>query len=92
VLAESLDDAGAGSVGVRFAARDDGSGLYCADGAASDPAPIGALCGGFHGPTRPSAEARARVRGAPDPSHPAKRTRVAQRDLRHKNKRGRGTK
>jgi hypothetical protein len=87
VLAESLDDAAAGSAGVRFAVRADGSGLYCADGAAADPGPIGALCSGYTGPTPPSAEARERVRAAPDPSHPQKRPRLAQREKHGKKRR-----
>jgi poly-gamma-glutamate synthesis protein (capsule biosynthesis protein) len=72
VLAESLDDTAAGSKGVRFAVRDDGSGLFCADGAGADPGPVGALCATYHGPTPATAEARERVRAAPDPSRPAK--------------------
>jgi poly-gamma-glutamate synthesis protein (capsule biosynthesis protein) len=81
VLAESLDDAAAGAVGVRFQVREDGSGLFCADGARGDPGAVGALCAGFRGPTPASAEVRARVRGAPDPLHysPQPPARVAKR-------------
>jgi poly-gamma-glutamate capsule biosynthesis protein CapA/YwtB (metallophosphatase superfamily) len=74
VLAESLDDAATGSVGVRFAARDDGTGLACAPGADAEPGEVGALCRGFPGPTAPTDEVRARVRAAPDPSQPPKVT------------------
>jgi poly-gamma-glutamate synthesis protein (capsule biosynthesis protein) len=92
VLAESLDDPAAGSVGVRFAVRDDGSGLYCVDGAAADPGPVGQLCSGFHGPTAPSAEVRARVRAAPDPSRPSKPEKPTRLAARTKKKHGPRTK
>jgi poly-gamma-glutamate capsule biosynthesis protein CapA/YwtB (metallophosphatase superfamily) len=45
-LAAKLDD-GANAKGVRFTPRPDGSGLYCADGAASLGGEIGTLCQGF---------------------------------------------
>jgi hypothetical protein len=45
-LAAGLDD-GANAKGVRFTPRPDGSGLYCADGAASLGGEIGTLCQGF---------------------------------------------
>jgi len=79
VLAESLDEAATGSVGVRFAAREDGSGLYCVAGAENDPGDVGALCHGFAGPTAPSAEVRARVRAAPDPNRPEPKAKAGKR-------------
>ncbi len=46
-LGETLDDAATGALGMRFTPQADGSGLYCADGAASDGGRIGALCKGW---------------------------------------------
>ena len=43
-LAEQFDDTKSGSHGVRFALRDDGSGLYCAPGAERLAGRIGELC------------------------------------------------
>lgn len=43
-LAQELDDAGTGARGVRFLAREDGSGLACLDGAAAAGGRIGDLC------------------------------------------------
>ena len=50
-LAAGLDD-GKNAKGVRFTPRPDGSGLYCADGAAALGGEIGTLCQGF----QPAAE------------------------------------
>ncbi len=43
-LATGLDDAAKGAKGVRFTPQADGSGLYCADGAAALGGKIGTLC------------------------------------------------
>jgi poly-gamma-glutamate capsule biosynthesis protein CapA/YwtB (metallophosphatase superfamily) len=43
-LAAGLDDQAKGAKGVRFTPQADGSGLYCADGAAALGGKIGALC------------------------------------------------
>jgi hypothetical protein len=43
-LAAGLDDQAKGSKGVRFTPQSDGSGLYCADGAAALGGRIGTLC------------------------------------------------
>lgn len=43
-LAATLDAEGASAHGVRFSPRPDGSGLYCAPGAAGDGGTIGPLC------------------------------------------------
>ena len=50
-LANRLDDAKAGAQGVRFAARADGSGLACLDGASEMSGKIGALCRNWAAPT-----------------------------------------
>jgi poly-gamma-glutamate synthesis protein (capsule biosynthesis protein) len=49
-LASRLDDAAAKARGVRFTPQADGTGLYCAPGAADDGARIGALCRGWSEP------------------------------------------
>jgi poly-gamma-glutamate synthesis protein (capsule biosynthesis protein) len=51
-LAAKLDN-GVNAKGVRFTPRPDGSGLYCADGAASLGGEIGTLCQGFQPPPEP---------------------------------------
>ena len=71
-LATRLDDPKAGSVGVRFQVRDDGSGLYCVDGAAKDKGAIGTLCKRFRPPAEPSKQVRDRV--APARKGAAKKT------------------
>ena len=43
-LARGLDDSKAGAKGVRFRAREDGTGYHCMDGAAELKGTIGALC------------------------------------------------
>jgi poly-gamma-glutamate capsule biosynthesis protein CapA/YwtB (metallophosphatase superfamily) len=43
-LAAGLDDAAKGAKGVRFTPQGDGSGLYCADGAAALGGKLGTLC------------------------------------------------
>ena len=65
VLAEALDDKELGARGVRFQARRDGTGLYCAKGARRDSGAIGKLCKSYRRPTAPTASTRARVRRAP---------------------------
>jgi hypothetical protein len=49
-LASRLDDAAAKARGVRFTPQPDGTGLYCAPGAADDGGRIGALCSGWSEP------------------------------------------
>ncbi len=51
-LAAGLDD-GKNAKGVRFTPRPDGSGLYCADGAAALGGEIGTLCQGWQPPAEP---------------------------------------
>ncbi|MDX2259921.1 MAG: CapA family protein [Hyphomicrobiaceae bacterium] len=63
-LAEDLDAPAAGASGVRFIVRADGTGLYCAPGADSDPGRIGALCRGSTGPSPASAAVARRVASA----------------------------
>ncbi|MFM9938560.1 MAG: CapA family protein [Hyphomicrobiaceae bacterium] len=60
-LAGGLDDGATGARGLRFAAQSDGSGLYCADGAANDPGRIGKLCQNWRGPDVLNAAQRSRV-------------------------------
>jgi poly-gamma-glutamate synthesis protein (capsule biosynthesis protein) len=55
-LAAGLDDPKVGSVGVRFRPREDGSGLFCAEGAESDPDPVAALCRDWSPPEPPPAD------------------------------------
>lgn len=63
-LAGDLDEPRANATGVRFATRPDGSGLYCAAGAASEPGRIGALCKGWEPPESPAREVARRVANA----------------------------
>ena len=53
-LAGRLDDAAARARGVRFTPQPDGTGLYCAAGAAEDGGRIGALCREWREPAAPS--------------------------------------
>lgn len=64
-LGEELDEPGAGSVGLRFAPRPDGSGLWCAEGASAGPASVAELCEGWRPPGPSSPEILQRVRSAP---------------------------
>jgi len=73
VLAESLDDSAAQSVGVRFMVREDGTGLYCAKDAATLGGNIGALCKDYQPAGEPSQLARKYVSRAPSPSLKSKR-------------------
>ncbi len=63
-LAGGLDDAATGARGLRFAAQGDGSGLYCADGAAQEPGRIGQLCRAWRGPDAVSATQRSRAQAS----------------------------
>jgi poly-gamma-glutamate synthesis protein (capsule biosynthesis protein) len=54
-LAAGLDD-GKSAKGVRFTPRADGSGLYCADGAAALGGDIGTLCQGWQAAAEPDTE------------------------------------
>jgi hypothetical protein len=62
VLSARLEDATAPASGnALFAARPDGSGLYCVDGAASDPDAVGQLCRGWTAPPLPAAAEQAEI-------------------------------
>lgn len=63
-LAGGLDSVATGARGVRFAARADGTGLYCAEGAGDEPGKIGQLCQGWRGPDVATASQRSRVASA----------------------------
>lgn len=60
-LADQLDAPKSGSKGVRFQVRDDGSGLFCVDGAKRDKGSIGKLCKSFVAPTKASEQVKSRV-------------------------------
>jgi len=62
-LAAGLDD-GKNAKGVRFAPRPDGSGLYCAEGAAALGGEIGTLCQGFQQPSEPDEALAAQIASA----------------------------
>jgi hypothetical protein len=62
-LAAGLDD-GKNAKGVRFTPRPDGSGLYCADGAAALTGDIGTLCQGWQKPAEPDTALAATVAAA----------------------------
>jgi poly-gamma-glutamate synthesis protein (capsule biosynthesis protein) len=61
-LAAQFDRAGERARGVRFQARSDGSGLYCAQGAGTLGGRIGKLCGGYDGPVYPAEFVQASIR------------------------------
>jgi hypothetical protein len=62
VLSARLEDASAPASGnALFATRADGSGLYCVDGAASDPDAVGQLCRGWSAPPLPPAAEQAEI-------------------------------
>ena len=63
-LAKQLDDAKAGSVGIRFMPRTDGSGLYCIAGAENDGGKIGDLCRDYKPAPALSAKTRRRIANA----------------------------
>jgi poly-gamma-glutamate capsule biosynthesis protein CapA/YwtB (metallophosphatase superfamily) len=62
-LAAGLDD-GKNAKGVRFTPRADGSGLYCADGAATLGGDIGTLCQGWQKPSEPDTALAATIAAA----------------------------
>jgi poly-gamma-glutamate synthesis protein (capsule biosynthesis protein) len=62
-LAAKLDD-GKNAKGVRFAPRPDGSGLYCAEGAAALGGTIGTLCQGWQPPGEPDEALAAKIASA----------------------------
>ena len=62
-LAAGLDD-GKNAKGVRFTPRADGSGLYCADGAAALGGEIGTLCQGWQQPSEPDKAVAAKIASA----------------------------
>jgi hypothetical protein len=62
-LAAGLDD-GSGAHGVRFTPRPDGSGLYCAQGAAALGGKLTALCAGWQPAPPPPAPLAAKVASA----------------------------
>lgn len=59
-LAAGLDRPGT-ATGVRFSPREDGTGLWCAEGAAADGGSIGALCRGHEALAPPPAELTRRI-------------------------------
>ncbi len=62
VLSARLEDASAPATGrALFASRPDGTGLYCADGAANDPDAVGQLCRGWSAPPLPPASEQAEI-------------------------------
>lgn len=61
VMAAALDDEKSGARGVRFVPRADGTGLWCAAGAADAPGKVGALCKGWKRPGEPPANIAAIV-------------------------------
>jgi len=63
-LAAGLDSVATGARGVRFAARPNGTGLYCADGAGEEPGRIGELCRSWRGPDVMTQTQHARVASA----------------------------
>lgn len=62
VLAAQFDRPHEGARGVRFQARADGTGLYCAQGAGTLGGRIGALCAGYQGPAYPPEYVQASIR------------------------------
>jgi len=62
VLSARLGDPTSPAIGrALFASRPDGTGLYCADGAASDPDTVGLLCRGWAAPPLPPAAEQAEI-------------------------------
>jgi hypothetical protein len=62
-LAGGLDD-GKNAKGVRFTPQQNGSGLYCADGAAALGGEIGTLCQGWQPPGEPDKALAAKIAAA----------------------------
>jgi poly-gamma-glutamate synthesis protein (capsule biosynthesis protein) len=62
VMAAALDSKKDGAVGIRFAPRSDGTGLWCATGAARLGGEVGKLCRGWKRPGKPPADVAAIVR------------------------------
>lgn len=67
VLAEGLDDPAAGSTGVRFLPRTDGTGLWCADAAQQDGGHVADICRGWQAPDLADPALRPLVAAARDP-------------------------
>lgn len=63
-LAEALDDAAAGSTGVRFAPQADGTGLYCAPDARNDDSAAGILCANAEPYESPPEKLRSQIAAA----------------------------
>jgi len=63
-LGAELDEGRPARAGVRFATREDGSGLYCAPGASKLGGAVGALCAAWKGPTKLSAATTRSLKGA----------------------------
>lgn len=61
-LASQFDRPQERARGVRFQARPDGTGLYCAQGAGTLGGRIGRLCGGYGGPVYPAEYVQAAIR------------------------------
>jgi len=60
-LSAILDDPASGAIGLRFAPQKDGSGLYCFEGAESDPGKVGELCRDYQPSAPPAGERLARL-------------------------------
>jgi hypothetical protein len=60
-LSAMLDDPASGAIGLRFAPQENGSGLYCFEGAEADPGKIGELCRRFQPPSPLTGERLARI-------------------------------
>jgi len=63
-LSAMLDDSASGAIGLRFAPQKDGSGLYCFEGAESEPGKVGELCRFYQPPAPPAGERLARLEKA----------------------------
>jgi poly-gamma-glutamate synthesis protein (capsule biosynthesis protein) len=63
-LSAMLDDRASGAIGLRFAPREDGSGLYCFEGAEAEPGKVGELCRAYQPPAPLTSERLARIEKA----------------------------
>jgi Bacterial capsule synthesis protein PGA_cap len=63
-LSAMLDDHASGAIGLRFATQEDGSGLYCFEGADAESGKIGELCRDYKPPAPPTGERLARLQNA----------------------------
>jgi poly-gamma-glutamate synthesis protein (capsule biosynthesis protein) len=63
-LADALDDRSAGATAIHFAPQSNGTGLYCADGAADDTGDVGELCSHAQPMSEPPEALRNRIAAA----------------------------